>query len=166
MRGIDLQGLRLRRRHRTTIPDPAAAKAADLIGRDFTAQTVNQRYVGDITYLPVGERGFLYLAIVIDLHSRRLAGYAIPLFTASLTHLSQMLRTDRARRGVRWRRLDPGRQALRVLARSWPTFAMETPTPGSEPGSGSAGYTALWSDPGPTEHRRPGQTRMKAFTAE
>jgi transposase InsO family protein len=77
MRGIGLQGLRLRRRHRTTIPDPAAAKAADLIGRDFTAQAVNQRYVGDITYLPVGERGFLYLATVIDLHSRRLAGYAI-----------------------------------------------------------------------------------------
>jgi transposase InsO family protein len=31
----------------------------------------------DITYLPVGERGFLYLATVIDLHSRRLAGWAI-----------------------------------------------------------------------------------------
>jgi transposase InsO family protein len=77
MAGIGLQGLRLRRRCRTTISDPAAAKAADLIGRDFTAEGVNQRYVGDITYLPVGERGFLYLATVIDLHSRRLAGYAI-----------------------------------------------------------------------------------------
>jgi transposase InsO family protein len=77
MRGIGLVGLRLRRRHRTTIPDPAAAKAPDLIGRDFTAPAPNQRYVGDITYLPVGERGFLYLATVLDLHSRRLAGYAI-----------------------------------------------------------------------------------------
>lgn len=77
MRGIGLAGLRLRRRHRTTIADPAAAKAADLIGRDFTATVVNQRYVGDITYLPVGERRFLYLATVIDLASRRLAGYAI-----------------------------------------------------------------------------------------
>jgi transposase InsO family protein len=37
----------------------------------------NLRYVGDITYLPVGERGFLYLATVLDLHSRRLAGWAI-----------------------------------------------------------------------------------------
>ena len=77
MRGIGVQGLRLRRRTRTTIPDPAAAKAPDLIGRDFTAAAINQRYVGDITYLPVGERGFLYLATVIDLHSRRLAGWAI-----------------------------------------------------------------------------------------
>lgn len=76
MRAHRIRGLRLRRRCRTTIPDPAAAKAPDLIGRDFTAPAPNQRYVGD-TYLPVGDRGFLYLATVIDLGSRRLAGYAI-----------------------------------------------------------------------------------------
>ncbi len=77
MRRFRVQGLRLRRRVTTTIADPAAVKAPDLIGRDFTAAAINQRYVGDITYLPVGERGFLYLATVIDLHSRRLAGWAI-----------------------------------------------------------------------------------------
>ena len=77
MRRFDIAGVRLRRRTVTTVSDPAAAKAPDLIGRDFTAIEVNQRYVGDITYLPVGERGFLYLATVIDLHSRRLAGWAI-----------------------------------------------------------------------------------------
>jgi transposase InsO family protein len=77
MRRSGVQGLRLRRRCRTTVADPAAAKAPDLIGRDFTAPAANRRYVGDITYLPVGERGFLYLATVIDLHSRRLAGWAI-----------------------------------------------------------------------------------------
>jgi transposase InsO family protein len=49
MRRFGVQGLRLRRRTRTTIADPAAAKAPDLIGRDFTAQALNQRYVGDIT---------------------------------------------------------------------------------------------------------------------
>ncbi|GLZ02523.1 transposase [Actinoplanes sp. NBRC 103695] len=77
MRRYRIRGLRLRRRVQTTIPDPAAVKAPDLIRRDFTATAVNQRYVGDITYLPIGERGFLYLATVIDLHSRRLAGWAI-----------------------------------------------------------------------------------------
>ncbi|MEU4155893.1 IS3 family transposase [Actinoplanes sp. NPDC026670] len=77
MRGIGLQGLRLRRRHRTTIPDQTAARAPDLIRRDFAAPAPNQRYAGDITYLPVGERGFLYLATVIDLYSRRLVGWAI-----------------------------------------------------------------------------------------
>ena len=59
MRRFGIRGLRLRRRTRTTIADPAAAKAPDLIGRDFTAAAVNRRYVGDITYLPVGDRGVL-----------------------------------------------------------------------------------------------------------
>ncbi|WP_107471443.1 IS3 family transposase [Streptomyces monashensis] len=77
MRQVGLAGLRLRRKHRTTIADPAAAKAADLIGRDFTAAAVNTKYVGDITYLPLAGGKFLYLATVIDLASRRLAGWAI-----------------------------------------------------------------------------------------
>ncbi|MEU1623075.1 IS3 family transposase [Streptomyces sp. NPDC005722] len=77
MRSIDLAGVRLRRRHRTTIADPAAAKAPDMIGRDFSATAVNTKYVGDITYLPLTGGKFLYLATVIDLASRRLAGWAI-----------------------------------------------------------------------------------------
>ncbi|MFF9403905.1 IS3 family transposase [Streptomyces sp. NPDC014744] len=77
MRSISLAGVRLRRRHRTTVADPAAAKAPDLIGRDFTARETNTKYVGDITYLPLESGKFLYLATVIDLASRRLAGWAI-----------------------------------------------------------------------------------------
>ncbi|WP_186780056.1 IS3 family transposase [Streptomyces salinarius] len=77
MRIIGLAGVRLRRRHRTTIADPAAAKAPDLIGRNFTARKPNTKYVGDITYLPVDGGKFLYLATVIDLASRRLTGWAI-----------------------------------------------------------------------------------------
>jgi transposase-like protein len=78
MRQVGLAGLRLRRKHRTTIADPAAAKSADLIGRDFTAAAVNTKYVGDITYLPLAGGKFLYLATVIDLASRRLAGRRSP----------------------------------------------------------------------------------------
>ncbi|MYX56847.1 IS3 family transposase, partial [Streptomyces sp. SID8382] len=77
MRSIGLAGVRLRRRHRTTVADPAAAKAPDLIGRDFTASEPNTKYVGDITYLPLEGGKFLYVATVIDLASRRLAGWAI-----------------------------------------------------------------------------------------
>ncbi|WP_442814163.1 IS3 family transposase [Streptomyces sp. NBC_00151] len=77
MRGAGLAGLRLRRRHRTAVADPAAAKAPDLVGRDFTAGEPNTKYVGDITYLPLDGGKFLYLATVIDLASRRLAGWAI-----------------------------------------------------------------------------------------
>ncbi|MFF0479386.1 hypothetical protein [Streptomyces sp. NPDC004284] len=40
-RTIGLEGVRLRRRHRTTLADRAASKAPDLIGRDFIAVAVN-----------------------------------------------------------------------------------------------------------------------------
>ncbi|MFK0256279.1 IS3 family transposase [Streptomyces sp. NPDC090445] len=43
VRSIGLAGLRLRRRHRTTVSDPAAAKAPDLICRDFTGSDVNTK---------------------------------------------------------------------------------------------------------------------------
>ncbi|GAB3442171.1 hypothetical protein GCM10027436_27450 [Actinophytocola sediminis] len=77
MRGIGLVGLRLRCRHRTTLVDPAGVKAPDLLGRDFTAQTPNTHYVDDITYLPIADGTFLYLATVMDLCSRRLVGWAV-----------------------------------------------------------------------------------------
>lgn len=76
MRQAEIVGVHLRRRRRTTIVDPAAPPAPDLLGREFTADGPNQRWVGDITYLHTGD-GWRYLATVIDLHSRRLLGYSI-----------------------------------------------------------------------------------------
>ena len=77
MRQEQIAGLRLRRRVRTTVPDPAEQTVPDLLGRDFTAPEPNQRYVGDITYLPIADGSNLYLATVIDCFSRRLAGWAV-----------------------------------------------------------------------------------------
>jgi transposase InsO family protein len=77
MRERSIAGLRLRRRVRTTVPDPDAALVPDLLERDFTAAEPNTKYVGDITYLPCGPDGFLYLATVIDCFSRRLVGWSI-----------------------------------------------------------------------------------------
>ncbi len=74
-RGI--AGIRLRRRVRTTVPEPADAKAPDLLKRDFTAAAPNRKYVGDITYLPLADGSNLYLATVIDCCSRKLAGWAV-----------------------------------------------------------------------------------------
>jgi len=48
-----------------------------VLGRDFTAARPNQRYVGALTYLPVADGPNLYLATVIDLCSRKLAGWQI-----------------------------------------------------------------------------------------
>ncbi|WP_107055045.1 IS3 family transposase [Streptomyces aureocirculatus] len=97
MRESGIEGVRLRRRHRTTVPDPAAAKAPDLIRRDFTAITPNAKYVGDITYLPLDGGKFCYLATVIDLASRRLAGWAIA------DHMRADLVTDALAAAVRTR---------------------------------------------------------------
>jgi transposase InsO family protein len=77
MRENNIAGLRLRRKHRTTVSEPADTPAKDLVKRDFTAEAANCRYVGDITYLPCGDGTFLYLATVIDCFSRRLVGWSI-----------------------------------------------------------------------------------------
>lgn len=77
MRKFGIAGLRLRKRQVTTVPEQSATPVPDLLGRDFTASAPNTKYVGDITYLPVGDGEFLYLATVIDCFSRRLVGWSI-----------------------------------------------------------------------------------------
>ncbi|MFJ2477535.1 DDE-type integrase/transposase/recombinase [Streptomyces sp. NPDC087659] len=53
------------------MPEPSATPVPDLFTRDFTAPEANLKYMGDVTYLPVGDGEFLYLATVIDCFSRR-----------------------------------------------------------------------------------------------
>jgi transposase InsO family protein len=77
MRAAGRRGRTPRRWRTTTIPDPAAPARPDLIGRDFhtAAGRINARWCGDITYINTWE-GWLYLATVIDLASRRVVGWA------------------------------------------------------------------------------------------
>ncbi len=77
MRDARLRGRAPRRWRKTTIPDPAAAVRADLVRRDFSADAsrLNARWCGDITYVPTWQ-GWLYLATVIDIASRRVVGWA------------------------------------------------------------------------------------------
>jgi transposase InsO family protein len=77
MRENEIVGLRLRKRVTTTVSEPSDTPVPDLFKRDFTASAPNTKYVGDITYLPVGDGEFLYLATVVDCFSRRLAGWSI-----------------------------------------------------------------------------------------
>jgi putative transposase len=60
----------------TTRRDPNAQPAADLVERDFTADHPDELWVGDMTYIPTLE-GWLYLAGVLDVFSRRLLGWSI-----------------------------------------------------------------------------------------
>jgi transposase InsO family protein len=78
MRTAGIRGRAPKRWRKTTIADPAAALRVDRIRRDFTADAakVNSRWCGDITYIGTWE-GWLYLATVIDIASRRIVGCAI-----------------------------------------------------------------------------------------
>jgi putative transposase len=60
----------------TTQPDPDASGPADLVGRDFTAEQPGIKLVGDITYIKTWA-GWLYLATVIDCHSREVVGWSM-----------------------------------------------------------------------------------------
>ena len=76
MRAAGLQGLQLRRFVTTTVGDPAADRAVDQVDRQFTADGPDRLWVADITYVPTWA-GFLYLAIVLDVWSRRIVGWAM-----------------------------------------------------------------------------------------
>jgi len=69
-----LQGVVRGRRRRTTTPDTAAEGPRDLVQRQFTAERPNQLWVADFTYVATW-RGFVYVAFVIDVFSRRIVGW-------------------------------------------------------------------------------------------
>ena len=60
----------------TTQVDPAREPAPNLLDRDFTATAPNRKWVTDITYLATAE-GWVYLAVVMDLFSRKVVGWAL-----------------------------------------------------------------------------------------
>jgi transposase InsO family protein len=78
MRAAGLADKSPRRWRTTTIPDPNAGKRPDLVNRDFGTDlaAVDTRWCGDITYINTWQ-GWLYLATVIDLASRRIVGWAV-----------------------------------------------------------------------------------------
>jgi len=77
MREHGIAGYQKKRRVKTTVPEPSDQVVPDLLKRDFTAEAPGQRYVGDITYLPLADGTNLYLATVIDCFSRRLVGWSV-----------------------------------------------------------------------------------------
>ena len=89
IRQARIQGVHRRRKIATTRQNPAQTAAPDLVRREFTADGPDRTWVSDITYVPTGA-GFGYLAVVIDVWSRRVVGWsmrddmATPLVTDAL----------------------------------------------------------------------------------
>jgi len=86
------------RRCRTTVPSDVGERPTDLVQRDFTAYRPNQLWVSDLTYVATW-RGFVYVAFVIDVFSRRIVGWRV----------SSSLKTDLALDALEqaiWERLE------------------------------------------------------------
>ena len=76
MREAGLSGVSRRKGPRTTRRDPKARPAPDLVERRFDADDPDRLWVADITYVPTAA-GFVYLAVVLDVFSHRVVGWAM-----------------------------------------------------------------------------------------
>jgi len=87
MRSADIAGVSRRSGVWTTRRDKDAVAAPDLVRPDFNADAPDRLWVADISYIPTWS-GFLYLAVVLDVFSRRIVGWAMA------THLATQLVLD------------------------------------------------------------------------
>lgn len=101
MRAAGLRGATLRKYVVTTTSDPQAQKAVDLVERRFFASAPDQLWVADITYIPTWS-GWLYLAMVLDVYSRKIVGWAMDtnLRTPLILEALEMAVTQRQPRNV------------------------------------------------------------------
>jgi putative transposase len=74
MRELGLRGAARGRARRTTIADPAAARAKDLVSRDFAPLAPDLLWVADFTYVST-LTGWAYVAFVVDAYARRILGW-------------------------------------------------------------------------------------------
>ncbi|NJP98946.1 IS3 family transposase [Nonomuraea sp. FMUSA5-5] len=101
MRAAGLAGVSRRRGCRTTITDRRAASASDLVRRQFVSAEPNRIWTADITYVPTWQ-GFVYLAVVLDVFSRRIVGWAMA------DHMRTELVTDALAMAIHQRRPEAG----------------------------------------------------------
>ncbi len=75
MRELGIEGVsRRRRKVFTTVSDPDAVRAPDLVNRDFTADRTDALWVTDLTYVPT-RSGMAYVCFIVDVFSRRIVGW-------------------------------------------------------------------------------------------
>lgn len=101
MRQQELKWCRTRRFRVTTDSDHALAVAPNVLDRNFSASAPDRAWVGDMTYIWTGE-GWLYLAVILDLYSRKAVGWSMG------ERLSTKLATDALEMAIARRRPAPG----------------------------------------------------------
>ena len=75
MKILDIQGYQPKAKKRTTLPDPLLKDSPNLI-KDCITLGIEEIWVSDITYIATRE-GWLYLCLIMDLHSRRIVGWSL-----------------------------------------------------------------------------------------
>ncbi|MGC8481036.1 MAG: IS3 family transposase [Acidimicrobiales bacterium] len=100
MRKGGWQGVRRTKRVRTTIPDPGASRAPDLLKRNFRTTEPDEVHVADFTYVPMTS-GFAYTAFVIDAFAGLIVGWECSLSkeTAFVERAIRQAASYRRRRG-------------------------------------------------------------------
>jgi len=144
MRDAGLAGVSRRRFVTTTQRDPSSRPAPDLVDRDFAAEGPDRLWVADITYIPT-RAGFLFLAVVLDVWSRKVVGWAME------AHLRTELVLEALERALLRRR--PRRASSRRSSASCSTGSASTRTPrrssrcssSSRPGTTRTGGTRRWA---------------------
>jgi putative transposase len=133
MRERNIQGATRRKGFKTTIRDKDARPAPDLVNRKFTATAPDQLWVADITYVPTWS-GFLFLAVVLDVYSRRVVGWSMA------THMRAELVVDALNMAIHNRRpksvihhSDQGSQYTSIA------FSKRCESAGVQPSMGSVG---------------------------
>jgi putative transposase len=101
MHGIGLYSSVKRKFVHTTDSAHDMAVAENLLARDFTAVSVNQKWAADITYIST-DQGWLYLAAVMDLYSRRIVGWSMR------EHIDSELVTNSLRMAIQNRKPQAG----------------------------------------------------------
>ena len=166
MHAAGLVGCHRRRRRGLTRRDPQAAPAPDLVGRRFTADQPDRVWTADITYIPTWS-GWLYLAVVLDVWSRRVVGWAMAehLRTELVIDALDMALWNRrpkpglvhhSDQGCQYTSLAFGRRLRQAgLVASMARWATPTTTP-SPRASSPPWSVSSWTAPGSRPAPRPG----------
>ena len=120
MRAMHIQGVSRRRAWCVTSErNKRQRPAPDLVKREFVAQDMNQLWVADMTYVPTWE-GFLYLAVVTDVYSRKVVGWAFGVhMTADLVIMALNMALHTRKPGSVIHHSDQGSQ---YTSHEWQTF--------------------------------------------
>ncbi len=110
LRSRGLRALNGRRfRHQPTAPCTLPVRR-NLLARDFVSTSPNRKWVSDITYIPIG-RSWAYLAVVLDLYSRKVVGWALD------THMRETLILEALTMAIGQRQVAPGLLGRAMVAR-------------------------------------------------